>query len=822
MSIKLREIFKPEYVQKEFYTGGHIEWTPDGHNLLCQCGPRVSILDIETTTLVDTIPQRTGSVKTGDEEDEEDECTDSVITFTLDPTSKNLITSHKSGLLCTWDWNERKLTKSWRHLHKGPVMKLAITSDQIIASGGTDSIIRLWKSEKAHCLYALHGAQGNISALKFLQQPNSEFWLFAADMQCEIHVWSCDDGKHLFKLQGHFSTVTEIAFYKKQYLISCGRDKVVILWDLESRLQLKMVALYDCLETMVVLPEEGFYLQDLDNELKNTHVIPNGVCVAVGGENGGLHIWDVKNNVPIFKESNADSQSIKSTKSITNMIFNETRSTLAICYVDNTITLQSFGPQHSKLTLIGSNDEILDVALLGNECSRSLAVAINSCDIYIFPWHKKKVESDDNCEIDKVELGVCCKRLKGHTDTVLCLVSYKNFLISSSKDHCIRVWLYCNVNRTAKCVAIGSRHTGAVNTVAISKSLEFIVSASTDTTLKLWKLPKTFKSDEPHILSVKLTEVGHEKEINSICIAPNYQTIATGSQDKLIKIWSANDLSVLGVCRGHKRGVWCVRFSPIDQVLLSSSADTTLKIWSMADYSCLKTLESHDSSVLKGGFLNHGTQVASCGGDGLVKIWCLKTSECIATLDKHSSKVWALSIVDDGSIMVTGGTDSRLVVWHDRTEEVRISEAAASQTKALQDQQLQNLLQNEQLLPALKMSITLERPNTALKIIQTLSKQGQGQDLYMVFQNINQEQKERLLNYVVDWNNNGKYCLAAQLVLNILLEDIMMGKLTINQEKLQGLMAYSERHYRRLTTLMTNLQLLRYTTNCMAPHLSNE
>lgn len=114
---------------------------------------------------------------------------------------------------------ERKLTKSWRHLHKGPVIKLAITNDQIIASGGTDSIIRLWQSEKAHCLYALHGAQGNISALKFLQLPNSEFWLFAADMQCEIHVWSCNDGKHLFKLQGHFSTVTELAFYKKQYLI---------------------------------------------------------------------------------------------------------------------------------------------------------------------------------------------------------------------------------------------------------------------------------------------------------------------------------------------------------------------------------------------------------------------------------------------------------------------------------------------------------------------------------------------------------------------------------------------------------------------------
>jgi len=77
--------------------------------------------------------------------------------------------------------------------------------------------------------------------------------------------------------------------------------------------------------------------------------------------------------------------------------------------------------------------------------------------------------------------------------------------------------------------------------------------------------------------------------------------------------------------------------------------------------------------------------------------------------------------VDDGSIIITGGTDSRLVVWHDRTEEEKIAEAAALQTKELQNQQLQNLLQKEQLLPALRMSILLERPNTALKIIQSKS-----------------------------------------------------------------------------------------------------
>lgn len=50
----------------------------------------------------------------------------------------------------------------------------------------------------------------------------------------------------------------------------------------------------------------------------------------------------------------------------------------------------------------------------------------------------------------------------------------------------------------------------------------------------------------------------------------------------------------------------------------------------------------------------------------------------------------------------------------------------------------------------------------------------------------------------------------------------MIGKLNISQEKIQGIIAYSERHYKRLTTLMTNTQFLRYTSNCMAPQASNE
>lgn len=70
---------------------------------------------------------------------------------------------------------------------------------------------------------------------------------------------------------------------------------------------------------------------------------------------GNIHIWDVENNIPLCKEDNINNQLEKSNKSITNIIYNKIRSTLAICYVDNTVTLQSFGPQNSEQTVCNIN-----------------------------------------------------------------------------------------------------------------------------------------------------------------------------------------------------------------------------------------------------------------------------------------------------------------------------------------------------------------------------------------------------------------------------------------------------------------------------------
>lgn len=139
------------------------------------------------------------------------------------------------------------------------------------------------------------------------------------------------------------------------------------------------------------------------------------------------------------------------------------------------------------------------------------------------------------------------------------------------------------------CIAQGNAHTGSVGSVALSRTrLSFIVSGSQDTCLKLWRISSTDDGDQENTLTVAYTAVAHDKDINAVCVSPNDKLIATGSQDKVAKIWDSSDLKLLGVMRGHRRGLWTVQFSPSDQILASGSADGTIKLWSLTDFSCLK------------------------------------------------------------------------------------------------------------------------------------------------------------------------------------------------------------------------------------------
>lgn len=763
-----------ESSQGAFYTGGNVEW--HNNHLYCQTPSSISILDVDSGSITS---------KVGEENTED---ADTIQTFTSD--SIKIVTSHKSGLLKLW--NEKgELEKMWKYIHKGPIAKLSL-KDKLLASGGSDGVVRVWDLQHQACVLSLREAQGVVNVVEF--HPNAKL-LFASGDDGKIYSWMLENGDLQKSYNAHFSKVNSIVFHAdRKHFVSCGRDKVLTLWELDNTTSLRAVPTYEAIESIVALP--------MKFKLPNFNSLESGIYVACAGENGIIKIWDVTTSREVFVQNNSLVSKAKEDGglSITKLLLEPNKKKLGVVTAEHNIIIHILKSFECLRQFVGFSDEILDVAYFGGSDTH-LAVATNSSDIKVYET------STMNCQL-----------LKGHSDIVLSLSTAKtnkNLLASSSKDNSIRLWLL--LENKVNCVGVGVRHTGSVGSVAFSQmKLSFVVSVSQDTCLKIWELPNKFT--ETMTLNCTHTEIAHQKDINCVVVSPNDKIIATASQDKTAKLWT-DTLTLLGTLRGHKRGIWCVRFSPIDQVVVTSSADCTIKLWSITDLCCLKTLEGHESSVLRVEFLTNGMQILSAGADGLLKLFGVKNSECIGTFDHHEGRVWALAVKEDESEVVTGGSDSLLVKWKDVTEEKKLERIKQTEELALQEQQLSNYIHNDQLLEALKLALKLDRPLQVLRLIQNVIRK-QDANLADTISELRSDQKELLLKCATTWNTNSKNCQPAQLVLNILLNDIQSGnfKPTTLSATIEGALPYTERHFRRLTQLLQDLQFVKYTIDCMQPH----
>jgi hypothetical protein len=75
---------------------------------------------------------------------------------------------------------------------------------------------------------------------------------------------------------------------------------------------------------------------------------------------------------------------------------------------------------------------------------------------------------------------------------------------------------------------------------------------------------------------------GHIGNVRSVSFSPDGKTIASGSDDKTVKIWDAATGTILRSLRGHSATVTSVFFSPDGKTLISSGKDKTVRVWDTA------------------------------------------------------------------------------------------------------------------------------------------------------------------------------------------------------------------------------------------------
>lgn len=756
--------------------------------MLCSCINQIKIVDTETGKIINSIG------KTDDDDDTE------LTSFILGTNDRVLVTSFRNGLLQQWDIIDNKLIRAWKSIHAGPITCMAFDAYSILlATGGSDSTIKVWDISKQYCTNNLKGARGVFSVVSFHPDENKNQVFGAAD-DYMIRVWDLKTNFCTNVLEGHFSVITCIVFTDdKKKMLSTGRDSVVIMWNIETYENLKTIPVYESLQSIIIVPA--------NRKLPNINVNSNHLYFIAAGEKGKLSVWNTNTSNKVYTQKTPVAVLHKEAEGIIiKALYIPSKDLIALVTYEHNILLYTLEDFKLKKQFSGNNDEILDIKCIGSESSH-IAVATNSPHIKVFEL------STFNCEL-----------LKGHQDIVMSLdvfITAPQFLVSGSKDDTVRVWEISN-DGNCKCLYVGHGHIHTVNSVACSRlDHRTFVSCSQDMTIKLWNIPKKKKATEENVqsLSSACTIVAHDKNINSITISPNDKFVATGSQDKTAKLWNLSDLSSVGICRGHKRGIWCVQFSPLDQVLATSSADGTIKMWSLSDFSCVKTFQGQECSVLKFIFINSGKQILSSGSDGLLKLWIIKTNEMVKTLEAHTDSVWTVTTTDTEDIVISGGADSTIVIWKDITKEEQEAEIVKNENLILQEQQLSNFIRAKEWIQAISLAIILDQPFRTLNIIKKILLDPAGIDkLQHTILEMREDQIITLLKYCVTWNTNSKHCYPAQVLLYIILKIFTPEQICKFPDALitvQELLPYTERHFRRVDKLLQQSMFLQYLRHNM-------
>lgn len=203
-------------------------------------------------------------------------------------------------------------------------------------------------------------------------------------------------------------------------------------------------------------------------------------------------------------------------------------------------------------------------------------------------------------------------------------------------------------------------HSSDVNSVAFSPDGQFLATGSDDKTIKIWNLKTRQKI---HTLN------RHSGWIWAVAIAPDGKTLASAGADKTIKLWNVATGELIRNFQGHSQGVASIAFSPDGKTLVSGSLDKTIKLWNLETAQEIRTLQGHANAVANVAFSPDGKTLASGSWDKTIKLWNLATNQEIRTLKGHSDIVISVAFSPDGTRLASGSKDKTIRLWNLATGE---------------------------------------------------------------------------------------------------------------------------------------------------------
>ncbi|KAM0721699.1 hypothetical protein Q7P37_002624 [Cladosporium fusiforme] len=424
------------------------------------------------------------------------------------------------------------------------------------------------------------------------------------------------------------------------------------------------------------------------------------------------------------------------------------------------------------------------------------------------------------------------------------------FLITGSQDKTIKRWDIGTQGKAARANYTRKAHDKDINAIEVSHSTTtpLFASASQDRTVKIWDV------EAGETIGVLR---GHKRGVWSVAFAPNEMPaltttsegggassakgmVVTGSGDKTVRVWSLTDYSCLRTFEGHVNSVLKVVWLPPPPKqaksdsrrgiqVASAAGDGLVKVWDAQSGECAATLDNH-----------------------IDRVWALavkpkpllseEQQKRLTSKDTDMADADEEENDEDQVTLISGSADSTLTFWTDTTAVTAQQATTQATARIEQDQELQNHIRANNYREAIVLALQLNHPKRLLDLFSAVINGTHdpasicgNADVDDVLVNLSDAHLWALLRRLRDWNANARTHNVAQHVLYALLrlhpkerllnvrrrrknnpnaaalEDVngelagAMSTLSTEEknkesvkEVLDGLKAYTERHYARL------------------------
>ncbi|KAK9086311.1 hypothetical protein Syun_028705 [Stephania yunnanensis] len=181
---------------------------------------------------------------------------------------------------------------------------------------------------------------------------------------------------------------------------------------------------------------------------------------------------------------------------------------------------------------------------------------------------------------------------------------------------------------------------------------------------------------------------GHRDAVYCAIFDRSGRYVITGSDDRLVKIWSMETAFCLASCRGHEGDITDLAVSSNNSVVASASNDFTIRVWRLPDGLPVSVLRGHTGAVTAIVFSPRPAAVyhlLSSSDDGTCRIWDARTSQSSLRIyhpkppdvlvgksngppssngPPPTHQILCCAYNANGTVFVTGSSDTLARVWN--------------------------------------------------------------------------------------------------------------------------------------------------------------